>query len=211
MTRLFGALARGAGPVAPARGPTARRSRGPFSGRRRSKGDNGGSTDGRTAGGLPYRRPDGAGRRRPSSRPLALALSSTRQSRRPAPALPAYLPPATPASSDAFACQPLHHVQVIPCGKAFPHDWSSCPFAHPTEGARRRDPRVHPHTGVSCPRLKKVRCRPRWRGQQVASRHQRPARAAQLPAAFTACTPHPTGAGGPLRDGRRLPLRPQHL
>ncbi|KAL4418720.1 hypothetical protein ABPG77_008591 [Micractinium sp. CCAP 211/92] len=45
--------------------------------------------------------------------------------------------------------------KVIPCGKAFPHDWSSCPFAHPTEGARRRDPRVHPHTGVSCPRLKK--------------------------------------------------------
>ncbi|KAL4452707.1 hypothetical protein ABPG75_008375 [Micractinium tetrahymenae] len=45
--------------------------------------------------------------------------------------------------------------KVIPCGKAFPHDWAQCPFAHPTEGARRRDPRVHPHTGVSCPRLKK--------------------------------------------------------
>lgn len=58
-----------------------------------------------------------------------------------------------------LAC-PLPHAQVIPCGKAFPHDWSACPFAHPTEAARRRDPRVHPHTGVSCPRLKKVRPAP---------------------------------------------------
>ena len=27
------------------------------------------------------------------------------------------------------------------CPKRYVHDWRSCPFAHPTENARRRDPR----------------------------------------------------------------------
>ncbi|KAL4418684.1 hypothetical protein ABPG77_008693 [Micractinium sp. CCAP 211/92] len=45
-------------------------------------------------------------------------------------------------------------VKVIPCNKSYPHDWERCPYAHRSEGARRRDPRRHPHAGVACPRLK---------------------------------------------------------
>lgn len=36
-------------------------------------------------------------------------------------------------------------------------DWTTCPFAHPGEKAKRRDPRVHAYTGVACPDMKKVR------------------------------------------------------
>lgn len=35
-------------------------------------------------------------------------------------------------------------------------DWTTCPFAHPGEKAKRRDPRVHTYTGVACPDMKKV-------------------------------------------------------
>lgn len=45
-------------------------------------------------------------------------------------------------------------VKVIPCNKSYPHDWERCPYAHRSEGARRRDPRRYPHAGVACPRLK---------------------------------------------------------
>lgn len=47
--------------------------------------------------------------------------------------------------------------QVLPCSKRFVHDWTECPFAHPQEKARRRDPRVHTYTGIACPSMKKVR------------------------------------------------------
>lgn len=31
------------------------------------------------------------------------------------------------------------------------HDWSSCPYAHPKEKARRRDPRVYKYASTPCP------------------------------------------------------------
>lgn len=52
-------------------------------------------------------------------------------------------------------CPPA--AQVIPCNKSYPHDWERCPYAHRSEGARRRDPRRYPHAGVACPRLKQAR------------------------------------------------------
>lgn len=49
------------------------------------------------------------------------------------------------------------HAQVLPCSKRFCHDWVTCPFAHPAEKAKRRDPRAYTYTGVACPDQKKVR------------------------------------------------------
>lgn len=48
-------------------------------------------------------------------------------------------------------------MQVLPCSKRFCHDWVTCPFAHPAEKAKRRDPRAYTYTGVACPDQKKVR------------------------------------------------------
>lgn len=47
-------------------------------------------------------------------------------------------------------------MQVLPCSKRFCHDWTVCPYAHPGEKAKRRDPRVHSYTGIACPNMKKV-------------------------------------------------------
>lgn len=47
-------------------------------------------------------------------------------------------------------------LQVAPCHKRYAHDWSTCPYSHPRDAARRRDPRVHPHTGIACPAMKQV-------------------------------------------------------
>ncbi|EFN55206.1 hypothetical protein CHLNCDRAFT_134430 [Chlorella variabilis] len=47
-------------------------------------------------------------------------------------------------------------MKVLPCSKRFVHDWTECPFAHPQEKARRRDPRVHNYTGIACPSMKKA-------------------------------------------------------
>jgi len=46
-------------------------------------------------------------------------------------------------------------LQVVPCSKRFVHDWTECPFAHPHEKARRRDPKIHSYTGIACPSMKK--------------------------------------------------------
>ena len=45
---------------------------------------------------------------------------------------------------------------MLPCSKRFCHDWTVCPYAHPGEKAKRRDPRVHSYTGIACPNMKKV-------------------------------------------------------
>ncbi|PSC70828.1 coiled-coil domain-containing 94-like protein isoform A [Micractinium conductrix] len=57
--------------------------------------------------------------------------------------------------SDAFR---MSCMKVLPCSKRFVHDWTECPFAHPQEKARRRDPRVHNYTGIACPSMKKEGC-----------------------------------------------------
>ncbi len=51
--------------------------------------------------------------------------------------------------------------KVLPCSKRFCHDWTTCPFAHPQEKARRRDPRAVPYAGIACPEMKKVLSAPR--------------------------------------------------
>ena len=44
------------------------------------------------------------------------------------------------------------------CPKRYVHDWRSCPFAHPTENARRRDPREVRYMPVPCPDYKRGLC-----------------------------------------------------
>ncbi|CAH8384796.1 unnamed protein product [Eruca vesicaria subsp. sativa] len=48
--------------------------------------------------------------------------------------------------------------KVKPCSRAYSHDWTECPFLHPGENARRRDPRKYPYTCVPCPEFRKGSC-----------------------------------------------------
>jgi hypothetical protein len=49
-------------------------------------------------------------------------------------------------------------LQVLPCSKRYAHDWRACPFAHPTENARRRDPREVMYSSIACPDYKQGFC-----------------------------------------------------
>ncbi|KAK3229005.1 hypothetical protein Dsin_000886 [Dipteronia sinensis] len=48
--------------------------------------------------------------------------------------------------------------KVKPCSRAYSHDWTECPFVHPGENARRRDPRKYPYSCVPCPEFRKGSC-----------------------------------------------------
>mmetsp|Transcript_14015 Transcript_14015/g.34549 ORF Transcript_14015/g.34549 Transcript_14015/m.34549 type:complete len:618 (-) Transcript_14015:1777-3630(-) len=48
--------------------------------------------------------------------------------------------------------------KVMRCSKRFAHDWRACPFAHPTENARRRDPREFRYCAIACPDYKQGFC-----------------------------------------------------
>lgn len=41
--------------------------------------------------------------------------------------------------------------KVAMCNRQGRHPWADCPFAHPTENARRRDPRLYSYNCVECP------------------------------------------------------------
>mmetsp|Transcript_13531 Transcript_13531/g.49235 ORF Transcript_13531/g.49235 Transcript_13531/m.49235 type:complete len:541 (-) Transcript_13531:627-2249(-) len=58
--------------------------------------------------------------------------------------------------SDEFR---MYDFKVRPCPKTRSHDWTMCPFAHPGEKARRRDPRRFAYSGVACPDFRKGSCR----------------------------------------------------
>ncbi|KAA8544596.1 hypothetical protein F0562_022608 [Nyssa sinensis] len=45
--------------------------------------------------------------------------------------------------------------KVRPCSRAYSHDWTECPFVHPRENARSRDPRKYHYSCVPCPNLRK--------------------------------------------------------
>lgn len=64
------------------------------------------------------------------------------------------------ASDDAVVNDYYMYVfKVQPCPKRGAHDWSSCPYAHPKEKARRRDPRVYKYASTPCPEsLKGMSC-----------------------------------------------------
>ncbi|XP_057799771.1 zinc finger CCCH domain-containing protein 20-like [Salvia miltiorrhiza] len=62
---------------------------------------------------------------------------------------------------DAYSCDEfrMFEFKVKRCGRARSHDWTECPFAHPGEKARRRDPRRHHYSGSACPDFRRGACR----------------------------------------------------
>lgn len=59
-------------------------------------------------------------------------------------------------SSDRFR---MYEYKVKKCARGRSHDWTDCPFAHPGEKARRRDPTKHSYSGSICPEFRKGQCR----------------------------------------------------
>ncbi|WOL17066.1 hypothetical protein Cni_G25855 [Canna indica] len=54
----------------------------------------------------------------------------------------------------AYACSDefrMYEFKVRRCARARSHDWTECPYAHPGEKARRRDPRMFHYSGNPCP------------------------------------------------------------
>ncbi|KAK7300939.1 hypothetical protein RJT34_11792 [Clitoria ternatea] len=58
-------------------------------------------------------------------------------------------------STDEFR---MYSFKVKPCSRAYSHDWTECPFVHPGENARRRDPRKYHYSCVPCPEFRKGSC-----------------------------------------------------
>lgn len=58
-------------------------------------------------------------------------------------------------STDDFR---MFSFKVARCSKRYVHDWRACPFAHPTENARRRDPRAAKYLPIPCPDYKRGIC-----------------------------------------------------
>uniref|UniRef100_A0A2P2MJW9 Transcription factor n=1 Tax=Rhizophora mucronata TaxID=61149 RepID=A0A2P2MJW9_RHIMU len=58
-------------------------------------------------------------------------------------------------STDEFR---MYSFKIKPCSRAYSHDWTECPFVHPGENARRRDPRKYPYSCVPCPEFRKGTC-----------------------------------------------------
>ncbi|CAM8883876.1 hypothetical protein QQ045_027918 [Rhodiola kirilowii] len=49
----------------------------------------------------------------------------------------------------------MYSFKIRPCSRAYSHDWTECPFVHPGENARRRDPRKFHYSCVPCPDFRK--------------------------------------------------------
>ncbi|KAJ6809126.1 putative zinc finger CCCH domain-containing protein 2 [Iris pallida] len=59
-------------------------------------------------------------------------------------------------SSDEFR---MYEFKIRRCARGRSHDWTDCPYAHPGEKARRRDPRKFHYSGSPCPEYKKGCCK----------------------------------------------------
>eukprot|EP01025_Chloroclados_australasicus_P030486 TRINITY_DN3059_c0_g4_i2.p1 TRINITY_DN3059_c0_g4~~TRINITY_DN3059_c0_g4_i2.p1 ORF type:complete len:570 (+),score=55.92 TRINITY_DN3059_c0_g4_i2:228-1937(+) len=57
--------------------------------------------------------------------------------------------------SDQFR---MYEFKVKRCPRAKPHDWTLCPFSHPGEKAKRRDPKRYRYSGTACPEFRKSAC-----------------------------------------------------
>ncbi len=62
---------------------------------------------------------------------------------------------------DMYGCDQfrMFEFKVRRCMRGRSHDWTECPFAHPGEKARRRDPRRFHYSGTACPDFRKGTCR----------------------------------------------------
>ncbi|KAK7351256.1 hypothetical protein VNO77_10569 [Canavalia gladiata] len=59
-------------------------------------------------------------------------------------------------STDHFR---MFQFKVRDCPRGRSHDWTECPYAHPAEKARRRDPRKYHYSGTACPEYRKGNCK----------------------------------------------------
>ena len=61
---------------------------------------------------------------------------------------------------DAYSCDEfrMYEFKVRKCVRGRSHDWTDCPYAHPGEKARRRDPRKFHYSGAACPDFRKGSC-----------------------------------------------------
>ncbi|XP_015059622.1 zinc finger CCCH domain-containing protein 20 [Solanum pennellii] len=61
---------------------------------------------------------------------------------------------------DVYACDNfrMYEFKVRRCGRGRSHDWTECPYVHPGEKARRRDPRKFHYSGTACPEFRKGNC-----------------------------------------------------
>ncbi|KNA18312.1 hypothetical protein SOVF_072110 [Spinacia oleracea] len=53
----------------------------------------------------------------------------------------------------------MYDFKIRKCTRARAHDWTECPFAHPGEKARRRDPRKYSYSGTACSEFRKGGCK----------------------------------------------------
>ncbi|KAJ8766734.1 hypothetical protein K2173_005345 [Erythroxylum novogranatense] len=62
---------------------------------------------------------------------------------------------------DAYSCDQfrMFEFKVKRCARGRSHDWTECPYAHPGEKARRRDPRKYHYSGTACPDFRKGNCK----------------------------------------------------
>lgn len=62
---------------------------------------------------------------------------------------------------DAYSCDNfrMFEFKIRKCARGRSHDWTDCPFAHPGEKARRRDPRFYNYSGTACPEFRKGNCK----------------------------------------------------
>ncbi|KAK9742065.1 hypothetical protein RND81_03G146000 [Saponaria officinalis] len=62
---------------------------------------------------------------------------------------------------DSFSCDNfrMYEFKVRRCARGRSHDWTECPYAHPGEKARRRDPRKYHYSGAACPDFRRGCCR----------------------------------------------------
>lgn len=65
------------------------------------------------------------------------------------------------APVDAYSCDHfrMYEFKVRRCARGRSHDWTECPYAHPGEKARRRDPRKYHYSGTACPEFRKGSCK----------------------------------------------------
>ncbi|XP_011006197.1 PREDICTED: zinc finger CCCH domain-containing protein 56-like isoform X2 [Populus euphratica] len=59
-------------------------------------------------------------------------------------------------ASDEFR---MFSFKIQRCSRAYAHDWTECPFVHPGENARRRDPRKFYYSCAPCPDHRNGTCR----------------------------------------------------
>ncbi|XP_058787604.1 zinc finger CCCH domain-containing protein 29-like [Vicia villosa] len=52
----------------------------------------------------------------------------------------------------------MYSFKVKTCSRSYSHDWTQCPFVHPGENARRRDPKKYLYSCVPCPEFRKGTC-----------------------------------------------------